>query len=158
MLNEFYMQLITILKKRQVRFLVVGSYAMALYGCPRDTESLELWVEVSRENSERIHASLKEFDELPDGLEKDEFIKPHMLWKIGKNPNRIDIVTTVHGVEFQEAFNGRRSLYMEDMNIPFISREDLIKNRQITDRVLNRHDARDLVKYRSIPQSVKPWY
>jgi hypothetical protein len=146
MLNEDYREILQNLLKNKVDFLVVGAYAMAVYGYPRATGDFDIWVESSKENSFRIYKSLKEFGAPLKEIAENTFVKKGIVFQIGVAPRRIDILTSIDGVEFKKAYNDREMVNLEDLKIPFISKENLIKNKKSTNREKDRLDAKQLSK------------
>ena len=134
MLNKDYRDMLHALFGNEVRFLVVGAYALAAYGYPRATGDIDIWVDTSLENSKKIYASLTEFGApLADILEKT-FTEKGIIFQIGIAPRRIDIITSIDGVDFQEAFEQKEIIEVDGLKIPFLSKEDLIKNKLSTGR------------------------
>ena len=146
MLNEDYKEMLQILLNNEVKFLVVGAYAMGAYGYPRATGDFDIWIEASPDNSRKIYKALSEFGASLSDITKDTFIKEGIIFQIGVAPRRIDIITHIDGVNFQEAYKSRKSVEIETLPIPFISKENLIKNKQSTGREKDSLDANYLKK------------
>ncbi len=146
MLNEDYKEMLQILLNNEVKFLVVGAYAMGAYGYPRATGDFDIWAEASPDNSRKIYKSLSEFGASLSDITKDTFTKKGIIFQIGVAPRRIDIITHIDGVNFHEAYKSRKSIEIENLSIPFISKENLIKNKQSTGREKDRLDANYLKK------------
>ena len=146
MLNEDYKEMLQILLNNEVKFLIVGAYAMGAYGYPRATGDFDIWVEASPGNSQKIYSSLSEFGAPLSDITKDTFIKKGIIFQIGVAPRRIDIITHIDGVNFQDAYQSRENIAIEGLSIPFISKENLIKNKQSTGREKDKLDANYLKK------------
>ena len=144
MLNKDYKEMLQILSNNKVRFLVVGAYAMGAYGYPRATGDFDIWVEASSENSEKIYQSLSEFGAPLSELTKTTFCKEGIVFQIGVAPRRIDIITKIDGVDFKKAYSNKQEIEIEDIKIPFLSKEDLIKNKESTGREKDKLDAKYL--------------
>ncbi len=144
MLNKDYKEMLQILSNNKVRFLVVGAYAMGAYGYPRATGDFDIWVEASSENSEKIYQSLSEFGAPLSELTKTTFYKEGIVFQIGVAPRRIDIITKIDGVDFKKAYSDKQEIDIEDIKIPFLSKEDLIKNKESTGREKDKLDAKYL--------------
>ena len=129
MLNEDYKEMLQILLKNRVDFLVVGAYAMGVHGYPRATGDLDLWIAASSENSAHVYESLKEFGAPLAELDKDTFCEEGIVFQIGVAPRRIDIITKIDGVDFENAYQSKINVEIEGISIPFISKDDLIKNK-----------------------------
>jgi predicted nucleotidyltransferase len=134
MLNKDYKEMLQILLDNKVRFLVVGAYAMGAYGYPRATGDFDIWVEASSENSEKIYRSLSQFGAPLSDISKTTFCEEGIIFQIGVAPRRIDIITKIDGVDFKKAYSDKQEVEIEDIKIPFISKEDLIKNKESTGR------------------------
>jgi hypothetical protein len=130
MLNKDYKEMLLILLDNKVRFLVVGAYAMGAYGYPRATGDFDIWVEASSENSEKIYQSLLKFGAPISELTQTTFREEGIIFQIGVAPRRIDIITKLDGVNFKKAYPDKQEVEIEDIIIPFISKEDLIKNKE----------------------------
>ena len=144
MLNEDYKEMLRILLNNKVKFLVVGAYAMGAYGYPRATGDIDIWVEASLENSEKIYQSLLEFGAPLSEITKMTFCEEGIVFQIGVAPRRIDIITKIEGVDFKEADSDRQEIGIEDIKIPFISKENLIKNKESTGREKDKLDVKYL--------------
>ena len=144
MLNEDYKEMLQILLNNKVRFLVVGAYAMGAYGYPRATGDIDIWVEASSENSEKIHQSLSEFGAPLSEVTKTTFCEEGIVFQIGVAPRRIDIITKIDGVDFNKAYSDKQKMEIEGIKIPFLSKEDLIKNKESTGREKDQLDAKYL--------------
>lgn len=134
MLNKDYKEMLQILLDNKVKFLVVGAYAMGAYGYPRATGDFDIWVEASSENSKIIYQSLLKFGAPISELTQTTFCEEGIIFQIGVAPRRIDIITKIDGVDFKKAYSDKQEVEIEDIKIPFISKEDLIKNKESTGR------------------------
>jgi len=114
---------------------------MGAYGYPRATGDFDIWVEASIENSKRIHKSLSEFGAPVLGITENTFAEKGIVFQIGVAPRRIDIITNIDGVSFKKAYKSKENIEIENLNLPFISKENLIKNKQSTGRQKDKLDA-----------------
>ncbi len=146
MLNEDYKEILQILKKQKVRFLIVGAYAMGAYGYPRATGDVDIWVEASLANSKKIYLSLKKFGAPLKKIGEDTFKDEGIIFQIGLPPRRIDIITKIDGVDFIEAYKSKRNIKVDGLFIPFLSQADLIKNKESTGRDKDKLDVKYLKK------------
>lgn len=144
MLNKDYKEMLQILLDNKVRFLVVGAYAMGVYGYPRATGDFDIWVEASSENSEKIYRSLSQFGAPLSDITKTTFCEEGIIFQIGVAPRRIDIITKIDGVDFKKAYLDKQEIEIEDIKIPFLSKEDLIRNKESTGREKDILDAKYL--------------
>ena len=117
-----------------VRFLIVGGYAVAAHGLPRYTGDLDAWIWVSPQNAERVLRSIEAFGFAGLGLTTDDFTRQDSVVQLGYPPYRIDILTSIEGVEFDDAWSRRVIVFIDDLAVPFIGREDLLANKRAAGR------------------------
>ena len=122
----------------EVRFLVVGGYALAVHGHPRATGDLAVWIECSEANAKPAYAALRTFGAPLGDLVERDLATPGTVFQIGLPPFRIDVLTRITGVEFASAWPDRRETRIDELLVPVIGREALLANK----RALGRH--RDL--------------
>jgi hypothetical protein len=145
-LNQDYREILRILLENKVRFLVVGGYAVGAHGYPRATGDIDIWVEASEENSKAVYRSLAMFGAPVNTIDEATFVKKGIAFRIGVEPRRIDILTKISGVEFEDAYPNRKMIDVDDLGLPFISYRDLIQNKRATGRDKDRIDAKRLEK------------
>lgn len=139
-LGKDFRELLELLNKHQVRYVAVGGFAVAIHGRPRYTKDLDLWIEVSPDNAARIVAVLDEFGLGSLGLRAEDFLDPDVVIQLGYEPNRIDFLTKLTGVEFADAYPKRIFTRVGDLEVPVLDRASLIVNK----RALGRpHDLDD---------------
>ena len=129
---------------RDVRFLIVGGYALAVHGHPRYTKDLDVWVGTDPGNAERVVEALEAFGFGGLGLTPDDFQQPDVVVQLGREPQRIDILTFATGLVFDEAYQRRITVPIGDVLVPFISVDDLRVNKLATGRLRDVADAADL--------------
>lgn len=144
MLNDDYKEMLQLLKSNEVRFLVVGAYAMGAYGYPRATGDMDIWIMASGENSQKVFRALKEFGSPLTQINEATFTARDIIFQIGVAPRRIDIITSIDGVEFEQAWQRRVEIDIDNLKVPFISKPDLIKNKESTGRDKDLLDAKYL--------------
>ncbi len=144
MLNEDYKEILQILLKNEANFLIVGAYAMAAYGYPRATGDFDIWVESSAENSEKIYKSLSDFGAPLSDITEKTFAEKDIVFQIGVAPRRIDIITHIDGVKFKDAYLDKEEIEIEKLKIPFLSKENIIKNKKATGREKDKLDIKYL--------------
>lgn len=144
MLNSDYKDMLQALLDNNVKFLLVGAYAMGVHGYPRATGDIDIWVEPSIDNSRRVYRSLVTFGAPLHEIDEATFTKPGIVFQIGVAPRRIDIITAISGVRFDEAYQNCQIVEIEELSIPVLSRSDLIKNKRATGRDKDRLDADQL--------------
>lgn len=124
-----------------VRFLIVGGYAVAAHGHPRFTKDLDVWVWVGEQNADRLVAALADFGFGSLGLTPADFMEENVVIQLGYPPKRIDILTGIDGVEFHECWGRRVEFAVGDQVLPFLSAEDLIANKRASGRAQDLADV-----------------
>jgi hypothetical protein len=127
-----------------VRFLVVGAHALAVHGRPRATGDLDVWVDATPDNAGRVMQGLKDFGAPLEGVTSDDFSRPGIAYQIGLPPLRIDVLTELTGLDFSEAWPGRVCQTIGGLEIPFVGRDDFIRNKEATGRLRDLADIEDL--------------
>ncbi|MEM9351701.1 MAG: hypothetical protein AAGA92_01695 [Planctomycetota bacterium] len=133
MTNDF-LDMLSALSAEEVEYLVVGAYALAAHGYPRATGDLDLWVRRSTSNSERLWRALLRFKAPMSDVTLNDFLEPDLVYQIGVAPRRIDILTSIDGVDFEEAWPRRGTQEVSGLFLPILSREDLTRNKRATGR------------------------
>ena len=137
-------ELLSLFKKHNIRYLVVGGYAVMRYSEPRFTKDLDLWISTEKSNAEAVFSALKEFGAPLKGLNPDDFSKDGYFYQMGKPPLRFDIMMSIPGLEFESAWERRDEVQLEGLVIPFISKEDLITAKLTSSRPQDLIDAENL--------------
>jgi hypothetical protein len=142
-LNEDFRDILAALLDVEARFLVVGAHAMAVHGVPRATGDIDIWIEISPENADRVWSALLVFGAPIEalGITREDLTTPGMVIQIGLPPRRIDILTKISGVGFKEAWQTRSMGQVGVLSIPFLGRERLIDNKRAAGR---KKDLADL--------------
>ena len=144
MLSPDFREFIASLSDNQVRYLVVGGYAVAFHGNPRYTKDLDVWIEMNQENAVRIVKALKQFGFESLGLKEDDFMVPNQILQLGYPPNRIDVHNSLEGVDFASCYASRNQVEMDGVPVNFIDRENLKKNKQASGRQQDLADLENL--------------
>jgi len=145
-LNKDLREFLALLNSNGVEYLVVGAFAVAFHGFPRYTGDLDLLVRPTAENAERILRTLAEFGFGKAGIEAADLRSPGMVIQLGVAPNRIDLLTAISAVTFEEAWATRNEATLEGIATHFIGRESLIRNKEHTGRAKDLGDAEELRK------------
>ncbi len=140
-----YKDMLQLFNKYKVRYLVVGAYAMGNYGYSRHTLDIDLWIEKSVENAQNIQKAFEDFP-VPYEVTVEDLNTENLVLQIGIDPMRIDILTDIDGVDFEEAWNNRTNNSLFGEEIHFISIHDLIKNKSATSRTKDKYDVLELKK------------
>ncbi|MBL8088975.1 MAG: hypothetical protein KF758_04660 [Anaerolineales bacterium] len=144
MLNQDFKEFIQSLNDNEVKYLVVGGYAVALHGYPRYTKDMDIWVDMSAENAEKILKALDAFGFGSLGIEASEFTIENQMLQLGNPPGRIDLLTTLPGVEFSECYSSRTIIEVDGVSVNFIDLENLKKNKKATGRHQDLADIENL--------------
>ena len=144
MLNEDYRDILQALCAEKARFLIVGAYALAAHGFPRATLDIDLWVQPSPENAAAVFRALQSFGAPLQTLTKADFEQTDTIFQIGVAPRRIDIITGVSGLKFEEAYAHSVATEIEGLQLRVLSRDDLIVNKRASGRTKDLADAETL--------------
>lgn len=134
------------LNNNDVKYLVVGGYAVAFHGHPRYTKDLDVWVWAERDNAKRMMKALDEFGFKSADLSEDDFVKPDHIIQLGYPPNRIDMITELLGVDFESCYAARVQTIVDGIEVSMIDAENLKKNKKATARPQDLADADNLEK------------
>ncbi len=143
-MNQDFVDLLRAFVDADVRFLVVGAYALALHGRPRGTGDLDVWVEATPENAARVMRALATFGAPLAGISEKDFFHPGATYQMGVEPCRIDILTDLTGLTFEEAWPDRARDKFGDVDIDYIGRESFIRNKRATARLKDLADIASL--------------
>jgi predicted nucleotidyltransferase len=144
MLNQDFREFIQSLNDNGVRYLVVGGYAVALHGHPRYTKDIDIWIELSEANAARLVEALREFGFGSLGLEVADFLVADQIIQLGYPPNRIDLITSLEGVDFETCYEVRVEVEIDDVTVNFIDLENLKQNKKATGRLQDLADLENL--------------
>ena len=143
-MNQDFRDLLAELNARQVEFLLVGAHALAAHGHVRATQDLDVWVRPSSENAKRTIQALEAFGAPLHDLTEKDLSTPGIVFQIGVEPIRIDVLTAIDGVEFDEAWPDRLMSKFADQPISVLSKEHLIKNKLAAGRMQDLADVEAL--------------
>jgi hypothetical protein len=132
--NPDFRDLFSAFNAASVRYLLVGGYAVGFHAEPRFTKDLDVWIEASASNAQRAYAALRDFGAPVSELSPDDLAGPDRILQIGVPPNRIDVVTSIDGVEFDAAWAGRVETQFGDQRIQVIGRSELLANKRASGR------------------------
>ncbi|CAL1516289.1 nucleotidyltransferase [Chitinophaga sp. MM2321] len=153
-LEKDFEDFVKLLNKHEVKYMVVGGYALALHGKPRHTGDLDIWINISDDNANRLLKVVNEFGLSSLGLQKADFLEPGYITQIGYPPLRIDILNTIDGVVFEEAVSGMQKIQIDnDFAIYYIGLTDFLKNKQASGRKQDLSDIKEIKKLQAIKQA-----
>jgi hypothetical protein len=144
MLSKDFKEFIELLNGHNVRYLVVGGYAVAFHGYPRYTKDLDVWIELSPENADNMIKALEEFGVGSLGLKTEDFLESDQIIQLGYPPNRINILTTLKKLKFEDSYKARIEIEIQGIKINFIDLENLKLNKRATGRPQDLADAENL--------------
>lgn len=153
MLPNPFKEFIELLEKNEVKYLVVGGYAVAAHGYPRYTGDLDIFVAIGPDQAKRIITTYREFGFTDLGVEETDFLQDDMIVEIGREPLKIQVMTGISGVKFEECYPSRKIIEFSGKEIPFISFDHLILNKSATKRGKDKVDVEELEKRKSQPDA-----
>ncbi len=135
-LNPDFFDIVSALQDEGAEFLVVGAFAMAAHGLPRATGDLDLWIDPTPENANRVWRALLRFGAPVEaaGMTVDDLMAPSMVFQMGQPPRRVDIITEIDGVFFEDAWPSRKLVTVEGLEVPCLGRDELIQNKRASGR------------------------
>ncbi len=144
MLSRDFREFIELLNSNEVRYLIVGGYAVAVHGHPRYTKDLDIWIYADSENVVRLMSALKQFGFGSLGITLDDFLTPDQVIQLGYPPNRIGLLTSLKGVDFKDAYENRVRIEIDGLSTDFVDLENLKKNKAATGRPQDIADLENL--------------
>ncbi len=144
MLNQDYKEMLLTLLEEDVKFLLVGAYALAALGFPRATGDMDIFIQPDEDNAEKVYNALIKFGAPLQNITVKDFSTSGTIFQIGVIPRRIDIINSIDGVTFEDAYRNKVTIEIESMSIPVLSKEHMIKNKNSTGRTKDKVDAETL--------------
>jgi len=144
MLNQDFKEFIQLLNSNQVKYLVIGGYAVAIHGHPRYTKDIDIWIDMSEENTEKLMSALTEFGFGDVGLTSQDFQESDQIIQLGYPPNRIDLITTPDGIDFATCYQTKIEIIIDNISVNFIDLENLRKNKKTSGRLQDLADLENL--------------
>ena len=143
-LPKDFSEFLKLLNSKKIEYLLIGGWAVGYYGYPRATGDMDIWVSRKEENAKSLIEAFKEFGfDVPD-LSIELFIKENQVTRIGLPPLRIEVLTTISGVIFEDCFPRRNVASIDNVKINLISLEDLKKNKVASKRYRDLDDLEKL--------------
>lgn len=143
-MNQDFVELLRAFVDREVEFIVVGAHALAAHGHVRATKDLDVWIRPSPENAARAYRALADFGAPLSDLEEADLATPGTVFQIGVAPVRIDILTRIDGVEFDDAWRDRLEVRVAGVRADVLSRAHLIANKKASGRLQDLADVERL--------------
>lgn len=139
--NSDFSDLLSLFNANNVKYLIIGGYAVVQYAEPRYTKDLDIWISTNKENASAVFKALKEFGAPLEGMTEADFSEEGYFYQMGRPPMRVDILMGIPGVTFDHAWQRRVEVDFDGLVVKFISREDLITAKKASDRPQDRIDA-----------------
>ena len=143
-LNQNFKEFIALLNGHNVRYLIVGGYAVAFHGHPRYTKDLVVWISPDTENLAKFLKALDQFGFDSLGLREEDFMDPDEMIQLGIAPNRIDLFTALRGVEFDTCYQSRIAIEIDDVTACVIDLQNLRRNKTVSGRPQDLADLSNL--------------
>ena len=143
-MNPDFVDLLRELSAADARFLVVGAYALAHYGRPRATGDLDVWVDPTPQNAPRVMQALARFGAPLSDVSESDFSRPGVVFQIGVPPGRIDVLTALTAITFDEAWVARERGSFGELTVDYIGREAFVRNKRATGRAKDLGDIEGL--------------
>lgn len=133
-----------LLNSHKVHYLVIGGYAVAYHGYPRATGDIDIWIATNTDNAKKIVQAIKEFGFADPDISEEIFLKEDQVIRMGVPPLRIELLTTISGVDFKSCYANRIDETLDDVTISFIGLEDLKQNKKASGRHIDLNDLERL--------------
>ncbi len=134
MLNPDFREMLSELTDADAEFIVVGAYALAAHGLPRATGDIDVWIRPTPENAQKVNLALTRFGAPMDQISPEALATPEVVFQLGVAPRRIDLLTTIDGVAFDEAWPRRVMVEVDGLRVPILSKEDFVVNKRTVGR------------------------
>jgi hypothetical protein len=150
MLSKDFKEFAELLNSNKVEYLIVGGYALAAYGCPRYTGDLDFWLGTRLENAHKVMVALTEFGFGGLNISVEDLTREASVIQLGYPPRRIDLLTSIDGVDFAQCYARRWRLEVDGVPLSFISRTDFVANKTASGR------PKDLLDLQMLNESGDP--
>ena len=142
-LPQDFKDFLKLLNLHKVKYMLIGGYAVGYYGYPRATADMDIWIAISKENAKKSKDVLIEFGMVSDDITEDLFLSDNII-RMGLPPMRIEILTKIDGVNFNESYKNRNLVIIDNIEVPLISLEDLKINKKASGRYKDLNDLEHL--------------
>jgi hypothetical protein len=133
-LHPDFKDFLRLLNSHNVRYLLVGGYAVGYHGYPRATGDMDIWIELSGSNSKKVTSACRDFGMPNEEISEDLFLEKNKVIRMGVPPVRLEVITSASGVAFDECYSNREVIEIDGIPINFISLQDLKKNKRAAGR------------------------
>jgi len=146
MFNKHFREFLEFLEKRNVKYLLVGGYAVGIHGFPRYTGDMDVFIAIETGNAEKMVNVFADFGFGDLGLKKETFLQSEKIIEVGREPMKIQVLTGIDGVTFDQCYASRAYFQEGALRIPVIGYEELIQNKLATPRGKDKIDVEELRK------------
>jgi len=143
-LHPDFKDFLRLLNSHNVRYLLVGGYAVGYHGYPRATGDMDIWIEMSESNSKKVASSFRDFGMPDEAISEDIFLETNKVIRMGVPPVRLEVITSASGVDFNQCYSNREIVEIDGIPINFISLQDLKKNKRAAGRHKDLEDIEHL--------------
>lgn len=141
--NDFK-DFLRLLNSKQVEYLLIGGYAVGYYGYPRATADIDIWIAIHPRNAQKMVEVMREFGFAVKELSEELFLQANNVVRLGMPPLRIEVLTTISGVDFEECYRDRKTDILDDVEVQLISLKHLKANKKATGRLKDLSDLENL--------------
>ena len=138
-----FKEFIELLNKNNVRYIVIGGYAVVYHGYVRSTNDIDIWIDIREDNIKKLIKVLDEFGFSSLSIKEADFL-PNQIVQLGYPPNRIDLITTPAGIEFETCYESKEQVSIDDTAVNIIDLENLIKAKKASNRTRDLADIEEL--------------
>ncbi|MBF2086756.1 DUF6036 family nucleotidyltransferase [Thermoleptolyngbya sp. C42_A2020_037] len=144
LLPSDFKDFLRLLNSKQVEYLLIGGYAVGYYGYARATADIDIWIAINPENAQKVVDAIREFGFNVEGLTPELFLQPNKIARMGVPPFRIEVLTTISGVSFEECYAEKTVDVLDGVEVNIISLKDLKLNKQASGRLKDLNDLENL--------------
>ncbi len=143
-LHQDFREFIALLNANEVEYLIVGAFALAFHGHPRNTGDIDFWIKNDMSNAKKVFKCITEFGFPVDKLDEKDFTSNDLIFQMGYPPVRIDMITSVEALEFDKSFKNKMVKKIDGLGMNFINLEDFKKNKKAVGRTKDLADLESL--------------
>ncbi len=146
--NKDFLDMLKLFRDNNVRYMIIGGYAVGAHGYARATKDIDLWIDPTMQNASKVLSALKEFGYPVEyyNINHDTLIDTSNIIQIGVPPRRIDIMSGPEGIDFETAWGNKCSTYIDNVLVYYIGLKDLIIQKAISGRDRDKLDIKNLIK------------
>ncbi|MBS3945875.1 MAG: hypothetical protein KGZ42_10280 [Melioribacter sp.] len=139
-LHQDFKEFLKLLNENKVEYLVVGAFALGFYGAPRNTGDIDIWIGIEKNNAIRMVKTLEDFGFSTLGNKEEDFMERDLIIQLGVPPIRIDILTSITGVDFYDSYKRKETTIIDNLPISYICKEDFVRNKKAAGRLKDLAD------------------